>query len=509
MWTEPPFPLDAWNAVPPVAQAAVQTLVQRFQARLDALERRVAQLQAEKACLQQQLDRSNAEVERLRSENEQLRAKLQQHQRPSPPAAKAHESTNKPAPPRRPSGRKRGAQPGHLRHEEKLVPPDQVNQTVPCRPSQCRRCRSPLTGHDPDPLRKQLFELPPIQLYVIEYQLHRLECPHCGVTTCGVLPPRAALGVGPRLQALLAVLRGVYRLSGRKVSEFCDDVLNWSVSLGRISGLERATTKMLETPVVEARAYVQTQPANVDETGWRERNLWVCLWVAATAHLTVFRIRLSRSAAMARELLGASYERILTSDRAKAYGGFLLRLRQICWAHLRRDFQAMIERGGDAARVGKALQGHADVLFEWWYRVRDGTGARSTFHGNVMRLLRPEFRVDLESGTACGCAKTAATCRELLKVEKSLWTFVRHEGIEPTNNAAERALRHGVIWRDISFGTQSDGGSRFVESILTVVMTCKQQQRNVLDYVTACCQAARIGDSAPSLLPRPTLAAAA
>jgi len=127
----------------------------------------------------------------------------------------------------------------------------------------------------------------------------------------------------------------------------------------------------------------------------------------------------------------------------------------------------------------------------------------------VMRLLRPEFRADLEAGTACGCAKTAATCRELLKVEMSLWTFVRHEGIEPTNNAAERALRHGVHWRETSFGTQSTGGSKFVESILTVFMTCKQQQRNVLDYVTECCEAARTGDSAPSLLPSDAIASAA
>jgi transposase len=207
--------------------------------------------------------------------------------------------------------------------------------------------------------------------------------------------------------------------------------------------------------------------------------------------------------------LGATYEQILTSDRAKAYGGFLPRLRQICWAHVRRDFQTMIDRGGDAARVGRALLGHADVLFGWWYRVRDGTLARSTFDRDVMSLLRPAFRADLEAGTKCGCAKTAATCRELLKVEMSLWTFVRHAGIEPTNNAAERSLRHGVIWRDISFGTQSDGGSRFVESILTVFMTCKQQQRNVLDYITACCKAARSGDPAPSLLPTVAGASAA
>lgn len=171
--------------------------------------------------------------------------------------------------------------------------------------------------------------------------------------------------------------------------------------------------------------------------------------------------------------------------------------------HLRRDFQAMIDRGGEAGEVGQRLMEHSDALFEWWHRVRDGTLARSTFQTYVA-TMRPFLREDLEQGAACGCSKTAGTCRELLAGEAHLWTFVRVEGVEPTNNDAERALRHGVIYRKLSGGTASEHGSRFVERMLTVVATCRQQEINVLDYLTRCYQAHLDGQPAPSLLPAST-----
>jgi transposase len=173
---------------------------------------------------------------------------------------------------------------------------------------------------------------------------------------------------------------------------------------------------------------------------------------------------------------------------------------QLCWAHLRRDFQAMIDRGGAAKPIGEALLDHADALFAWWRRVRDGTLARSTLQTYV-GPLRAAFRHDLERGLGCGCAKTAGTCRELLADEKHLWTFVWRAGIEPTNNAAERALRHAVLWRKSSFGTDSAVGSRFVERLLTVVATCRQQGRDLFAYLTACHRAALNRQPLPSLLP--------
>jgi len=192
---------------------------------------------------------------------------------------------------------------------------------------------------------------------------------------------------------------------------------------------------------------------------------------------------------------------VLTSDRAKAYNGQPLHRRQICWAHLRRDFQAMIDRGGVGAVGGEVLLEHAEVRFAWWHWARDGTGAPSTFQ-RYRGWLRKAFRHELEAGARCACPQTAATCQELLKVEAALWTFGRVAGLDPTNNAAERALRHAVQWRKTSYGTDSVAGSHFVEHILTVVATCRQQERQVLDYLTRCCQALYAGTPPPSLLPQ-------
>jgi transposase len=169
--------------------------------------------------------------------------------------------------------------------------------------------------------------------------------------------------------------------------------------------------------------------------------------------------------------------------------------------HLIRDFQAMVDRAGAGSAVGEELLCCAEDLFTWWYRVRDGTMSRSTFQRYIAEL-RPWVRSQLEAGAACACAKTAGTCREILAVEPALWTFARVEGVEPTNDAAERALRHAVLWRKTSHGTDSAAGSRFVENILTLVATCRQQGRNVLEYLTRCCEARLARLEPPSLLPK-------
>jgi transposase len=287
------------------------------------------------------------------------------------------------------------------------------------------------------------------------------------------------------------------------VAHFCTEVLGVPLALGEVCQVEQTVAAALAVPVQEARAYIHAQDANVDEPSWRQQQRRVWLWVAVTRWVSVFLIRTSRGAKVLRELVGASYTAVLTSDRAKAYNSQPLRHRPLCWAHLRRDFQAMIDRGGAGAAVGQRLLEHAEVRFGWWHWVRDGTWAWSTFQ-HYLRWLRGSFREELRAGARCACPKTAATCQELLKVEAAWWTFVRVPDLEPTNNPAERALRHAVQWRKTSSGTDSVGGSQFVEHILTVVMTCRQQERNVLAYVTACCQAFYEGTQVPSLLPQPT-----
>jgi transposase len=298
-------------------------------------------------------------------------------------------------------------------------------------------------------------------------------------------------------------MTGAYRMSKRMVETFCADVLGVPVCAGQVCALEAETAAATDAVVQELREYVQSRPANVDETGWWQKRQRGWLWTVVTQTVTVFTITLSRAAAVAQELVDPSAGQVITTDRYKGYLWLPLRQRQVCWAHLIRDFQAMVDRASAGTPLGEELLCCAEDLFTWWYRVRDGTLSRSTFRRYVAEL-RPWVRSQLEAGSACACAKTAGTCRELLTVEPSLWTFARVEGIEPTNNAAERALRHAVQWRKTSHGTDSEVGSHFVGNILSIVATCRQQGRKVLEYLTLCCQAQLDGNQAPSLLPTPS-----
>jgi len=196
-----------------------------------------------------------------------------------------------------------------------------------------------------------------------------------------------------------------------------------------------------------------------------------------------------------------------TTDRYSAYAHLPTAGRQVCWAHLRRDFQAMIDRRNDGSVTGEDLLLYADLLLARWKRVRDGTMTRRGFRQSYLGWVRAEVHALLTRGAGCGCATTAAVCREVLAVEAALYTFAAVEGVEPTNNAAERALRHAVCWRKMSYGTDGETGSRFVERVLTVVATCRQQGRDVLAFLTATAQAAGAGGQPPSLIPALTAAA--
>src|SRR4030095_3387638 len=280
-----------------------------------------------------------------------------------------------------------------------------------------------------------------------------------------------------------------------------DEVFGVPMSVGTIIPLEQATIAAVAAPVEEARTYVHEQAvAHLEETSGCQGGKRAWLWVAVTSLVTVFLLRLSRGGQVARELLGESFSGILVTDRYSAYNWYPVRWRQLCWSHLLRDFEAIRGRGGISEAIGDALLEQAHQMFTWWHRVREGTLARSTFR-SYMTPLRREVERLLEVGSQCGVAKTEGTCQEILKRREALWTFVPVAGGEPTNNTAERAIRPGVPWRKGSFGTQSKDGSRFVESLMTVVATLKQQQRNVLDYLTAAHEAALRGEPAPSLLP--------
>lgn len=409
-----------------------------------------------------------------------------------------------PRPRRVRSGRRPGGQPGHPGRSRPLVPLAQVDTVLPVRPARCRRCGRRLQGTDPAPRRHQVTEVPPLRPVVTEYQLHTLPC-RCGARTPAALPPGVPAGAfGPRLQALVAVCTGVYHLSRRTTVGLCAELFGVDLALGSVTACEAAVRHVLATPVAVAQAFVQQQPAaHVDETGWREGHQRAWLWVAATAWVTVFRVHARRGAVAARLLLGG-FAGILISDRWTAYSRWPLRHRQLCWAHLRRHFAAFAESPGRPGWLGRALLAETDQLFTWWHRVRDGTLTRGSFRTYV-RPLRQRVEALLLLGSRGRHAPTAATCREILLLAPALWTFVRVPGVEPTNNAAERALRPSVLWRKGSFGSHSPAGSLFAARMLTVAATLKQQRRNVVDYVTRACEAALRGAPAPSLLPERTL----
>jgi transposase len=480
MNAERPFPSELWEQSP----AAVQDYIRALEARVTALE---------------------AAVQRLEATVQHLTERLQQDSRTSsrPPSSDPPQATTK-RPRRDPSGRRPGGQPGHQGQARALVPVAEVDVVIAVKPERCRRCQYPLQGEDAQPERRQVMEIPPIKPVVTEYQLHQLGCPACGEATRGELPVGVSSGAfGPRVQAITALCTGAYHLSKRTTQRVLEDLFGLPMSLGTIANLEQATVQALVEPVAEARAYVQEQPAAyLDETGWREGRQRAWLWTAVTTWVTVFVVRLSRSRKVAQELLGGRFWGYLVTDRWSAYSWYPSWRRQVCWAHLLRDIEAMCERGGRSREIGEALRAQARQMFYWWHRVRDGTLSHASF-ARYMRPIRREVERLLEAGQTCGAPKTEGACREILKLRQALWTFVRHAGVEPTNNAAERAIRPGVLWRKGSFGTQSAEGSCFVEAIMTVVATLKQQHRNVLDYLTAACEAALCGEPAPSLLPTP------
>jgi len=466
-----PFSAEEWAQTPPAVQEFVLALLAQVQ-----------MLEAELAPLRERMHRNSRNSSR-------------------PPSSDGPENPRLPRP--RPSSkRQRGAQPGHPGTTRSLVPVEQVKAVRDLKPAVCRRCGHELAGADPAPQRHQVTEIPPVVAEVTEYRLHALPCPACGTATRATLPAGVpASAFGPHLQAMVALLSGQYHLSQREITTLLADFFQTEVGLGSVSALEQRTSATLSTPVSEARAYVPRQPAvNVDETGWREANQRAWLWVAAAPQVTVFLIRRSRGGAVAKELLGTTFQGIVGSDRWSAYNWLAVHLRQLCWGHLQRDFQAFVERGGTSQRVGAALLAQVAVMFHAWHRVRAGTLDHPTFQ-HQMPAVQQRVGELLREGAACDHPQTAGTCRDILRREAALWTFVPVAGVEPTNNLAERQIRPGVLWRNSSFGTQSEAGSRFVERLMTVVATLKQQRRNVLAYLTAACDAANWGRPAPSLLP--------
>jgi transposase len=449
-----------------------------------ALEARYERLEARVGKLEEQLRRS--------SRNSSLP--------PSQDPPSAPPRARKPA-----SGRKRGGQLGHDGTSRPLLPFEQVDEVIEHWPERCHACAHVYSEDERIDVaavqRHQLCELPPIAVTVSEHRLHRLRCPACRAETRAELPvrvPRSAFG--PRLQAAVATLAVRNRVSRRDTVELGRDLFGAELSTGSVDAIVQRAGEALAEPHAQLSDHVRSAPVvNVDETGWRLRGAKRTLWGVLTATEAVFRIAPDRHQREAKALIGEDFEGIACSDRWWAYDYLDPERRQVCWAHLARDFTAHSEGLAAQKEFGQAGLEIAGRLFEAWDAHRD--------HGDRARLLEQiaPLQAELRALLEQAARKSTRTkyhrqfANNLLKRWPALWTFTHVEGVEPTNNHAERGLRRAVIYRKLSLGSQSEGGERTIERLLSASITCRLQERSLFAYLADVLTASIRGDPIPAL----------
>ena len=410
------------------------------------------------------------------------------------------------APPRRgkdPSGRKQGGQPGHEGKGRELLATSAVDEVVEHWPKGCgcghvfEPCELVAAG---GPARHQVEELPLLAVTVTEHQCQRVRCPDCGARPRGELPVGVgASAFGQRFHAAVAVLSTRNRISRRDVVELCEQLFGARISSGTVDAILARVADVLEDPYDDLLERVRAADSlNMDETGWHTSGQRRALWGAFTDRHAILRIRADRHEDHAKDLLGQTTA-IVTSDRWWAYGHLPVRRRQVCWAHLQRDFAAHAEGLGAEKAFGEAGLRTCQALF-WAWEVFQHTADRRDLK-LAIRALRRELKPILRtySGKAPRYRYTRGMARNLLKVWPALWTFADHRAIEPTNNHAERALRSAVIYRKLSLGSQSDDGERRIERLLSANTTCRLQRRSLHAYLIDALAAHTRGDPAPLL----------
>jgi len=395
--------------------------------------------------------------------------------------------------------RKRGAQKGHKPHMRQLFGPEEVTKFVPHEPHICTcGCRD-LEESDQEPLRHQTVDIPPIKPVVIEHVQHVRRCKKCGELVYAPLPDDIKRNIfGPGVLANVGILTGLLNTSKRKALAIINEVFNVPMSLGGLSNCEAKIADSIEKPCDDTVEHVRQQEiAHADETGWpcgNRKKGW--LWAFGCATAAFFMVHPNRNQKAARKLIGNFFGK-LVSDRYNAYN-FYKFVRQICWAHLKRDFNAISEANGKLGKIGLELHELAKQILKMRRRVRDGTLQWETFQRR-MPELKKRVELLLKAGARFD-GKLGGKCRDILKHKKYLWIFVEDQNVEPTNNFAERLVRQAVLWRKISFGTQSERGARYVERILTVCATCRLQDRSIIEYLRKACHNHLNGIPAPNLV---------
>jgi len=450
-----------------------------------------------------------AKLLELYDENRRLRAepgsvRLNSTNSSKPPSSDGPEVEKKKRPP---TGAKQGAQPGHKGTCKQLLPVEQMDHVHDLYSSRCEKCSLPV---DPDinretsePFRHQVFDIPEkIEPVRTEYRSHELECT-CGHRTRASFPHGAAKSnFGPRAHALISYLTSCHFGTRRGVCQILSTVFGIDISLGALCRALDRVSDALEQPSEKIReALVRENKLNVDETGWKSRGERRTLWVFVSPLLIYFHIATSRGAAVLTSVLGQVFAGIITSDDASAYRAYHKGIRQLCWAHLIRKFLALQEVRGspDACAFAKLMLDEIGNLFTCWYAFADGHLSRielrhatALIRGRMKRWCR-HYKSSQDEAVRTRAVKT-------LENWPYLFTFIFHEGVEPTNNIAERALRFAVQWRKICFGSQSEAGMRFTERILTVTKTCRLQGKNPFHYLTRVMEATSGSASIPSLV---------
>lgn len=382
------------------------------------------------------------------------------------------------------STRNRGGQPGHKGNQRTLVDISEVDKVVICTPPMHCECGSTLSVMD-DFERHQVFELPQPRYEVIEYQIQTGCCNRCRHRYQGALPAGVSRkGFGPRAHAMVSLLTSKYRLSKRLVLSWFKDVYQMPICLGSVSNVEHTVSKALKDAHENIKAKIQaTRVIHLDETGHKEcyQNGWA--WIMSTQEHTYFKLERSRGRKIAKALIGNFQDHIYVTDRYSAYNYLPDHNRQLCWAHLKRDFQKISERPGIPGKIGKRLLSSYDKLFKFWKTEYDSDKVFAKHQNKKLRRLKTKFLRHLREGTFCAHKTTARTCSNIWDLLGALWRFFEIPGVPPTNNHAERQLRPLVISKKLTFGTQSERGSRFIERIFSIVATCKQQQHDILDFI--------------------------
>jgi transposase len=457
------------------------------------------------ALLQQEVSRLSGQIEQLETKVRGLEARLKLDSTNSskPPSSDA---PWKPRPSKAPSGRKPGGQPQHRGHFRRSLPTESVTEVIEHRPAQCRACGQalPQSGDPAEGVqtRHQVAELPQQPLEIQEHRSYAATCPCCGVVTRGEIPAEVRAHIlGPRLAAHLCWLVALGHVSRRQVVEYLRVGLGLRVSLGSLSAYEQELSQALAAQYEAIQAKVRQAPClNIDETSWQQFRESPWLWVLGAADAVLYGIRGGRSSKQLRELLGdLGRERIIGADRYGVYNWVPSVWRQFCWAHLLRDFARLELLGQGAEVVGRAGLQTAKEVFRLWHSFKQNALTREEFRVAV-QPLRDEFQAVLQKEQQDSPSSQARNfAGRLLRKYPALWTFVEREGVEPTNNEAERLLRPLVQWRKNSYGCHSKAGCEFVERIMSVVQTLRRQGRDVLGYLTQALLAHRQGLAPPAL----------